>query len=71
VTTPLYGYGEDNYQSLGWTSGCESVPVARINDDGEDPVWSLGDLPEEKIKEFAQSEYFSIYKEVFEKLNLT
>ena len=31
----------------------------------------LGDLPDEKIKEFAQSEYFPLYKEVFEKLNLT
>ena len=31
----------------------------------------LGDLPEEKIKEFAQSEYFPLYKEVFDKLNLT
>lgn len=31
----------------------------------------LGDLPEEKIKEFSQSKYFSLYKEVFEKLNLT
>ena len=30
----------------------------------------LGDLPDEKIKEFAQSEYFPLYKEVFEKLNL-
>jgi hypothetical protein len=30
----------------------------------------LGDLPEDKIKEFAQSEYFPLYKEVFEKLNL-
>ena len=30
----------------------------------------LGDLSEEKIKEFAQSEYFPLYKEVFEKLNL-
>jgi hypothetical protein len=31
----------------------------------------LGDLPDEKIKEFAQSEYFPLYKEIFEKLNLT
>jgi hypothetical protein len=31
----------------------------------------LGDLPDEKIKEFAHSEYFPMYKEVFEKLNLT
>jgi pilus assembly protein FimV len=31
----------------------------------------LGDLPDDKIKEFAQSEYFPLYKEVFEKLNLT
>jgi len=30
----------------------------------------LGDLSDEKIKEFAQSEYFPLYKEVFEKLNL-
>jgi len=30
----------------------------------------LGNLPEEKIKEFSQSEYFSIYRDVFEKLNL-
>jgi len=30
----------------------------------------LGDLPEEKIKEFSQSKYFSLYKEVFEKLHL-
>ncbi|KPJ83033.1 MAG: hypothetical protein AMS17_18215, partial [Spirochaetes bacterium DG_61] len=31
----------------------------------------LGELPEEKIEEFAKSKYFSLYKEVFEKLNLT
>ena len=31
----------------------------------------LGELPEEKIKEFSKSKYFSLYKEVFEKLNLT
>ena len=31
----------------------------------------LGDLPEEKIREFSKSKYFSLYKEVFEKLNLT
>lgn len=31
----------------------------------------LGDLSDEKIEEFAQSEYFPLYKEVFEKLNLT
>ena len=30
----------------------------------------LGDLPEEKIKEFSQSKYFSLYKEVFEKMNI-
>jgi hypothetical protein len=30
----------------------------------------LGELPEDKIKEFSQSKYFSLYKEVFEKLNL-
>ncbi len=30
----------------------------------------LGNLPEDKIKEFSQSGYFSIYKDVFEKLNL-
>jgi hypothetical protein len=31
----------------------------------------LGDLPDEKIKEFAKSEYFPLYKEVFDKLKLT
>ncbi|MGQ9616048.1 MAG: hypothetical protein ACUVWJ_06550, partial [Spirochaetota bacterium] len=31
----------------------------------------LGDLPEEKIKEFSRSEYFPLYKQVFEKLNIT
>jgi hypothetical protein len=31
----------------------------------------LGDLPEEKIKEFSQSKYFSLYKEVFQKLNIS
>ncbi len=30
----------------------------------------LGELPEEKIKEFSQSKYFSLYKEVFEKMNI-
>ncbi len=30
----------------------------------------LGNLPEDKIKEFSQSEYFSVYRDVFEKLNL-
>lgn len=30
----------------------------------------LGDLPEDKIKEFAKSEYFNIYKRVFEELKL-
>ncbi|MFW6182042.1 MAG: hypothetical protein ACOC8N_09850, partial [Spirochaetota bacterium] len=30
----------------------------------------LGELPEEKIKEFSQSRYYPLYKEVFEKLNL-
>ena len=30
----------------------------------------LGELPDEKIKEFSKSKYFSLYKEVFEKLNL-
>ncbi len=30
----------------------------------------LGELPEDKIKEFSQSEYFSVYRDVFEKLNL-
>lgn len=30
----------------------------------------LGDLPEEKIKEFSRSEYFSLYKQVFEKLDI-
>jgi hypothetical protein len=30
----------------------------------------LGELPDDKIKEFAKSEYFPLYKEVFEKLNL-
>lgn len=30
----------------------------------------LGDLPEEKIKEFSQSRYYPLYKEVFERLNL-
>ena len=49
VTTPLYAHGDDLYQSLGWTSGCEAEPVARINDDGDDPIWSLGELPEEII----------------------
>ena len=29
-----------------------------------------GDLPDEKIKELANSEYFPLYKEVFEKMNL-
>jgi len=31
----------------------------------------LGALPEEKIKEFANSKYFSLYKEVFNKLGIT
>ena len=31
----------------------------------------LGDLPEEKIREFSQSEFFPVYKDVFEKLKLT
>lgn len=31
----------------------------------------LGELPEEKIKEFSQSRYFPLYKEIFEKLDLT
>lgn len=30
----------------------------------------LGELPEEKIKEFSRSRYFPLYKEVFEKLNM-
>jgi hypothetical protein len=30
----------------------------------------LEDLPEEKIKEFAKSKYFVLYKQVFEKLNI-
>jgi len=30
----------------------------------------LGDLPEEKIKEFSNSSYFDLYKEVFEKLGI-
>jgi hypothetical protein len=30
----------------------------------------LGDLPEEKIKEFSQSRYYPLYKEVFERLDL-
>ncbi|MFW6137754.1 MAG: hypothetical protein ACOC7U_01140 [Spirochaetota bacterium] len=30
----------------------------------------LGDLPQEKIKEFSNSEYFPLYKRVFEKLGL-
>jgi hypothetical protein len=30
----------------------------------------LGDLPDDKIKEFAKSEYFPLYKEVFDKLKL-
>jgi len=30
----------------------------------------LGELPEDKIKEFSQSEYFSVYRDVFQKLNL-
>jgi len=30
----------------------------------------LGDLPEDKIKEFSNSSYFDLYKEVFEKLGI-
>ena len=30
----------------------------------------LGELPEEKIKEFSASSYFDLYKEVFEKLDI-
>jgi pilus assembly protein FimV len=30
----------------------------------------LESLPEEKIEEFAKSEYFSIYKKLFEELGL-
>ena len=30
----------------------------------------LGDLPEEKIKEFSNSSYFDLYKEVFKKLDI-
>lgn len=30
----------------------------------------LGDLPEEKIEEFTKSDYFSLYKDIFEKLGI-
>ncbi len=54
--------------------GAESIDAALLNDITTILKFMdnlLGDLPDEKIKEFAKSEYFPLYKEVFDKLKLT
>lgn len=46
VETPNCGYGDGGLQALGWISGCESEPVALVNDDGESVHGALTGLPE-------------------------